>query len=417
MKGKRKKTAAGLLTLILLLNISAFALLAFRDESVIDTGAFMVGGITVALILAHYVILTGIFKHIDRHLLIVVYVLISISMIMQYRINVEIAFKQLTWISIGMALMCVMLILMRYLEFLKKAVWVLMIGTAGLLALVLLVGQTTGGAKNWINLAGFSFQPSEFGKIALGFVLATWLTRRQRFFSLWPLWAFLLACIGILVLSRDLGAAVIYALMTLIVYYVGTGNTWMTLAGAGVGAVGAVGAYAVFDHVKVRVAAWRNPWASYETSGYQIAQGLMAIASGGLFGLGLTRGAPKTIPAYHTDYIFAVICEEMGLVVGLFVIVFFLVLILRCARAAADSTDSFCALLATAMASGFALQTFLILGGVIKMIPLTGVTLPFVSYGGSSMITSFIMVGIVEAIAIRNGARLEQEARDSLLVE
>ena len=400
-----KRNVKGLISPIILLIAAAFVLLSFRSAEEYDVGALTTGGLLVVLILVHYMLCTKLFKTIDKHILVIVYALVAIGMIMQYRINLDIAFKQLINIAIGMGAMLLALILLGNLSFWKKPVVLLMIGSTGLLALTLVLGKSAGGAKNWINIAGFTFQPSEFVKIALIFIVATYLSERQRLSQLWPMLLFIVCAAGLLVLARDLGAAVLFAGTTLIMYFVATGNYLVTGAGVGAGAVGLYASYKLFDHVKIRVAAWRNPWASYDTSGYQIAQGLMAIASGGLSGLGLTCGTPKIIPAYHTDYIFAVICEEMGIIVGLCVIALFIILILRAIAAAASCQSAFTALIAAGVCCFFALQTFLILGGVIKMIPLTGVTLPFVSYGGSSMIASFIMIGVLQSVVIDNGKR------------
>ncbi len=402
MAVRKNRGAAGLLTLIVLLVATAFALLSLRDER-FDVAALMTGGILVIALLAHYVVLTGLFRDIDRHMLIIAYLLISVGMIVQYRINPDIAYRQLTWIAVGMGAMLLMIALMRRPDFWKSWRWVFMGGSIGLLGLVFAIGRTTYGAKNWINVAGFSFQPSEFIKIALILVLATELSEKRRIRQIvWPLGAFVMACLAILMVSRDLGAALIYFCVTLILFYVATGNVAMTGLGIVGGAGASVMAYYLFDHVRMRVAIMKNPWASYDTSGYQIAQGLMAIASGGLFGMGLTRGTPKIIPAYHTDYIFAVICEEMGMVVGVCMLAFYVVLILRGVAAAMRCKESYTSLIACGVIAAIAIQTFLIIGGVIKMIPLTGVTMPFVSYGGSSMIASFMMLGLLESVVIHN---------------
>ena len=173
------------------------------------------------------------------------------------------------------------------------------------------------------------------------------------------------------------------------------------------GAAGAVASYYMFDHVKARVAIWLNPWATYSTSGYQIAQGLMAIASGGLWGLGLTKGLPKSIPAYNTDYIFAVICEEFGIVFGIAVIALYLVFIIRGALIALNARSRYLMLVAFGCTVLITLQSFIIIAGVIKLIPLTGITMPFVSYGGSSMIACMMLLGILEGVSIQNGEMLQ----------
>lgn len=402
---KNKQHVAGLLSSVFLLIISAFALLTFRDES-FDPQMLLIGGVLVLLIAAHFFILRKISNHVDLHLLVIIYVLLSIGIIIQARINAEYALTQMVWITIGMIVMLFTIFLMRYYEFFERMIWPIMIISIALLLMVALFGKETAGAKNWIGTEKIKFQPSEFVKISLVFVLAVWLSRENNLVALWPLWAFVGACLGALVLSRDLGGAAIYVAATLITFYVATGNLLATGAGIGIGIGGSVLAYNMFSHVRVRVAIWKNPWAKYGEvgGGYQIAQGLMAIASGGLFGMGLMQGMPRSIPAYRTDYVFAVICEEMGILVGICIIALFLLLVLRGISSAKRSKDRFHALLNIGCVTIFAIQSFLIIGGVVKFIPLTGVTLPFVSYGGSSMISSFILLGVMEHVAIQEKA-------------
>ncbi len=156
---------------------------------------------------------------------------------------------------------------------------------------------------------------------------------------------------------------------------------------------------------------WQNPWVADRTSGFQIVQGLMAIASGSLFGMGLGLGSPSAIPASNTDYVFAVICEEFGLITGIAVIIFYLLFILRGALIALNARTRFHQLLVFGATAMLALQCFVIIGGVIKMIPLTGITLPFISYGGSSMFSCMALVGIIEGVAVKNGEQDEKEIK------
>lgn len=401
--------ASSLLSMIMLLIISAFGLLVFRDQA-FDLQAIVIAAALCFMIVIHYLICTKLFPGIDIYILVIVYILTSISMIVQYRINPEIATKQLIWIGIGMIAMIMMMTLMKFPRLFQKMIWIIMGISLVLLVLVLLIGNESGGAKNWINLGPMDFQPSEVVKVALIIILAYWLSENQKILSLWPMFAFVFASICLLVIAKDLGAAVLYALTTLIVFYVATGNWKMSLVGLGMGAVGSVGAYKLFSHVRVRIAVWRNPWTRYGEvgGGYQIAQGLMAIASGGLFGMGLTRGMPKSIPAFRTDYIFAVVCEEMGIIVGLCLITLYFLLMLRGVSAAKHSKNRYYSLMALGVVTMITLQTFLIIGGVIKMIPLTGVTLPFVSYGGSSMSANFLLIGLLESVCINASARKEE---------
>lgn len=250
-------------------------------------------------------------------------------------------------------------------------------------------------------MGGILFQPSEFVKVALVFVLADAMTERTHVRDLVPLFLFVGAVAALLVLQRDLGAAMLMAGTFLMVFFVATSNIGATLAALLTGGAGAYASYLLFDHVRARIAIWQDPWATYSTSGYQIAQGLMAIASGGLWGLGLGQGSPKMIPAYHTDYIFAVICEEFGIVFGVGVIALYLLIVVRGVLIALHAEDRFSMLAAFGATAMLAVQTFVIIGGVIKLIPLTGITMPFVSYGGSSMIACMLFAGILEGVAAK----------------
>src|SRR5690606_37906435 len=198
------------------------------------------------------------------------------------------------------------------------------------------------------------------------------------------------------------------------IYPIATSDMLLTTAVAGAGVGGAILSYYLFSHVKVRVEAWKNPWANIEDRGYQIAHALIAIGSGGLVGAGLGLGIPYIIPASKTDLIFAAICEEMGILVGLMIIGFYGMLAVRGAVIAMNAENKLDALLAMGATVSLSLQSFVIIGGVIKLIPLTGVTMPFVSYGGSSMVVSFAMIGIIEGVAIKTyRALLDDETGDN----
>ena len=220
-------------------------------------------------------------------------------------------------------------------------------------------------------------QPSEFVKIAAVLLLAHYLDKRTKLKKLLVPLSFAMAIVFLLIVEKDLGAAMLIALTTLIVYFAATGNLGITLAGLFAGALGGIASYKLFSHVRLRVEVWQNPWATYDSSGYQIVQGLIAIASGGLFGAGLGLGSAKIIPAYHTDYIFAVICEEFGIIAGVLLIAFYIVFIIRGFLIALNARNRFLMLFALGCTTLITLQSFIIIGGVIKLIPLTGITLPY----------------------------------------
>lgn len=309
MNRVRQLSAAGLLGIVMIFELAAFALLSLRDESFDYKALIFAGGLIVVLLL-QYIIILWISKYADRFILVIANLLAGIGMIVQYRLSYEVAFKQLVWFGIGIVAMIVCVLLMRAPKFFKTMDIPLMALSIAMLGVLLVIGTENGGAKNWIKLGGISVQPSEFVKVALVFVMANHFTKVKRTWDWLPSAIFAIIVAGLLVAERDLGAALLICGTYLIMFYTATGKVGTTLVGLGAGAAGAVASYYMFDHVKARVAIWLNPWATYSTSGYQIAQGLMAIASGGLWGLGLTKGLPKSIPAYNTDYIFAVICED-----------------------------------------------------------------------------------------------------------
>ncbi len=202
--------------------------------------------------------------------------------------------------------------------------------------------------------------------------------------------------IGLLFLQRDLGTAVIFFGIYAVIQFIYEGKRKNILYNIGLFAVGGTIGYALFDHVKIRVQTWINPWLYIDNKGYQITQSLFAIAEGGFFGSGIGLGYPEYIPLAYTDFIFSAICEEMGIFAGIGVIMLFLILVYRGFKIAISQRDKFFRIVALGISILFGIQSFIIFGGVLNMIPLTGITIPFVSYGGSSMVSSFIALGILQ---------------------
>lgn len=203
-------------------------------------------------------------------------------------------------------------------------------------------------------------------------------------------------------LQKDLGTALMYYLVTLLLFWAASSNLPLTLLGALGGVGAAVVGYRMFAHVRTRVAIWLNPWSDALGKGYQLVQALMAISSGGLFGLGLGMGQSRVIPAYSTDFIFAVLCEQFGILFGLCVVALYVILVMRGISIALRARTPFQALLALGVSLMIGLQTFVIIGGVVKLIPLTGITMPFVSYGGTSLVSCMGMVGLLCGVSAQN---------------
>ncbi len=404
----RRPSASGLLVLIVIFEFAAFLLLGLSKQP-FDANAILMGSLTSALLIMQYCLMTAAWQYIDRYILIVSNILAGIGMIMQYRLSPENAVKQIVFLFVGMLILAAVVVIIKKVESWEKTLLWIIGGSILFLVLPFAIGTSSGGALNWINLGIISIQPSEFVKISVVFVASAMLSKKQKNRKLWPLLVFMAFCLAVLAAQRDLGAALLYAGTVLIMFYVATNNLLLTGIGVGLAVGGAVGSYKMFSHVRERVEIWRNPWADYNESGFQIVQGLIALASGGLFGMGLTRGSPNSVPVRNSDYIFAVICEEFGLIFGIALLAFFLVFIIRGASIAMRAQSRFHALLAFGCTCLLTLQSFIIVGGVIKLIPLTGITLPLVSYGGSSMLSTMILIGIIQGVAQKSG-ELEAQA-------
>ena len=343
----------------------------------------------------------------DRLLMSLANFLCALGVLVLFDTNPAYALQQAVSYGIGLAAMIFCICLVRMARFRKKLIWLMIPCSLLLLVLPLVLGKEINGAKNWVSLGALSFQPSEIVKLSLILILAFSFSRGSRGTGL----LFVLICLGLLMLQKDLGTALLYFSVTLLMYWISTGNLVFTSLGILGGAGAAVFGYHQFAHVRRRVAVWLNPWADYENAGYQIVQGLMAIASGGLWGVGLGLGTPTAIPVYESDYIFAVICEQFGLIFGVCVLLIYAALIWRGTEIALASRRSFYGLLAMGSTALIGMQAFVILGGVLKLLPLTGVTLPFVSYGGTSLISSLCLIGFIQGVGSVNEDHLAGEAR------
>jgi len=347
----------------------------------------------------------------DCFLLPLTALLSTTGLIFLFRLDPAYGARQFVWLLAGLGVLVLTTRLLIDFRFLGDYKYIYAL--AGLIALVLPVffGHEQGGAKSWLDLGLFHFQPSEFVKILVVLFLASYLAENRAILaagtrSLGGLalpgpqeWGPLLAMWGIslllLVFQKDLGAALIYFSTFLTMVYVATSRISYVLFGLALFIAGAAASFYLFDHVRARVEIWMNPWPYIETTGYQIIQSLFAINSGGMLGSGLGLGYPGYIPAVHTDLIFSAICEEMGLAGGAGVIILFMIFVYRGIRIALKTTDEFAALAASGLTALLGLQAFIIIAGVTKLLPLTGITLPYMSYGGSSLVANFILLGLL----------------------
>lgn len=293
---------------------------------------------------------------------------------------------------------------------LVKLAWVYGILGIVILGVVCILGNTSYGAQLSLTIYGISIQPSEFIKITFVFFAAARLYQSTKFKDVVITTAAAAAHVLILVLSKDLGSALIYFVAYLLMLFVATSN-WLYLGCGALGGSGAaVIAYKLFVHVRRRVEAWRDPWADIDDKGYQVAQSLFALGTGGWFGMGLYQGMPEKIPVVDKDFVFAAISEELGAIYAICIIFICVGCFLQFMIIATKMQAMFYKLIAFGLGIMYITQVFLTIGGVLKFIPSTGVTLPFVSYGGSSILATFILFNIIQGLyVLKRGEEEEDE--------
>ncbi len=323
--------------------------------------------------------------------------------------------RQTLWLVIGLAALLAVMVLPGNLRWLRRYRYTWLIGGLALLAITIWFGENPAatGPRLWIWL-GFGriyYQPSELLKLVLVAFLASYFADHQRFLredtirlGRWeaPSPAFLApvllmwgVCVVVLVWQRDLGAATLFFVVFMLMLYLASGQGQLFVGGLVLLLIASVIAYQSFDVVALRVNIWIDPWTTADSDAYQVVQSLMAISSGGVFGAGVGQGQPQIVPVAHSDFAFAAVAEEWGLLGVLGVLVALGALVVRGMRIAVLAKGTFRSLLAAGLSLMVGVQSLLIMGGVLKLVPLTGVTLPFVSYGGSSLLTSFVIVGLL----------------------
>lgn len=376
-------------------------------------GLYSIGYLLLGLL--GHLLLLGNAPRADEVVFPLVYMLTGLGLISVLRLRQELTLRQFLWVFMGVAAMG---IAAGYPHWHRLVYWKYSSATVGLLLLALttLFGYEAGGARRWLALGSFRFEPVELVKVLLVIFLAGYLSEARtllqgtkgKFLGLslpepryvGPLLTMWLLFMFVLVAQRDLGAAFLFYGIFQAMLLVATGNISYLLVGGCLAILGAGAAYKLFSHVQVRFQAWWNPWVRLEGGGYQIAQSLFSLGAGGFLGRGWGRGAAaSTVPAVHTDFVFSSLAEELGLLGAGALLVLYLFLVMRIIRSALTANDEFLQLLTAGVGSLFAIQVIVIIGGVIKMIPMTGITMPFVSYGGSSLISSYLLVGAVLGIS------------------
>ncbi len=354
-----------------------------------------------AVFLLGYIYLYRLFyRNVSRILVNHVCLLLITGFVMLTRLNPDQAMRQFVIVAASAVVTWIIPFVVDRAWQLAKIPWIYGILGLALLILVCAIGNTSYGAQLSLSFGGISVQPSEFVKISFVFFVATMFYRSTEFKNVAVTTVVAAAHVLVLVLSRDLGSALIYFVTYLAMLLAATSNLLYSGAGLFGGAAASVIAYQLFPHVRRRVAAWANPWADIADTGYQVTQALFAIGTGGWFGAGLYQGMPERIPVVNKDFIFAAVFEELGGLYALCLLLVCLCCFFQFVLIAVKMQAMFYKLIAFGLGTLYITQVFLTVGGSVKFIPSTGVTLPFVSYGGSSILATFILFNIIQGLYI-----------------
>ncbi len=368
---------------------------------------YLYGGELILLIMV-LVLYQVIYPKLSKLLLRNMLMLLVIGFIIQTRLSFDKSVKQVL-IAAGSFLVCLIVpYLMHKLQNMSRYGWMYGGIGIGILLLVLIIGTTTHGATNWLNIAGISIQPSEFVKLLYVLSIASLLAEGADFKKVCFISAMAGLNVIVLVLSRDLGGALIFFITYIFVLYAASMRPLYLFSGLIGGSLAAIAAYQLFGHVRVRVLAWKNPFAYIDNEGYQITQSLFAIGTGGWFGMGLNRGLPTGIPVVDSDFIFSAISEELGGLFAICIILIYASCFIMFINIALKEEDSFRRLLSVGFSVMFAFQVILSIGGVIKFIPSTGVTLPLISVGGSSILSVIFMFMMLQGVYLSGRTRTRE---------
>lgn len=396
--------------IMVLIQILAYGVMYLRTE---DIRLPLFAAVQIVFFVAYILLYRVLYPYVSRILINNVCIFLSIGLFMLSRLSFEKAERQFVIVVVSAVFTWIIPFIMDRVWQLVKIPWVYGILGLVLLGVVCLVGNTSFGAQLSIEIAGVTMQPSEFVKLSFVFFAASMLYQSTEWKQVVKVTVMAALHVLILVLSKDLGSAFIFFVTYLFMLFVATSNWLYLTAGSLSGCLAGVAAYGLFQHVRVRVMAWRDPWSDIENKGYQVAQSLFAIGTGSWFGMGLYQGMPKKIPVVEKDFIFAAISEEMGAVFALCLLLICLGCFLQFMMMACKMQALFYKLIALGFGMLYITQVFLAVGGAIKFIPSTGVTLPLVSYGGSSVLSTFMMFGVMQGLYILKRSEEEEDGYDS----
>jgi len=419
----RRRTELGLVLLVGLFTVGALTLASLGKVGQPPAGLLGFAGVMVALLLAAHLAVRRLAPNADPIILPVALLLNGLGYTMIARLNVGLAALQAVWTGVGVVAFIGTLLVVRKARDLERYRYTFLALGLVLLLMPLVpgLGRNINGARIWIRLGPIGFQPGELAKIVLAVFFASYLVEhrelladrirfgplrvpRPRLRVLLPLVVAWGVSIVVMVAEKDLGSSLLFFGLFVGLLWLATGQPAYLVGGAGLFALASSVAYRLFDHVQTRVEIWVDPWATAQGKGYQIVQSMFAFGSGGVAGSGLALGSPQRIPAASTDFIFAVIGEELGLLGTTAVLVAFLLLIGSGLRVAIRTDHPFEKLLAAGLTLVVGFQTFIIVAGITRIVPLTGITLPFVSYGGSSLVANYILIALLLRISDQHPA-------------
>lgn len=411
-KKKRRTQLGALSALIELFFFVAFLLLFLHDLSFQTLLMAVLTPLAIALTVK---LLPRLFP-MDRMLLSLISFLCALGVLLQYRYSATRGMTQVFNCGVGLLSMIGCALLVRHIKNWKYLIFPIILGCCGLLALPFIFRSANAnkGATAWVGFGSLTMQPSELVKIAVLFVLSYYLSRRKVISAI----LFTGLMLAFLMLQRDLGTAAIYGGTALVLLYAATSSPLLigSILGAGVGGIALL--YMLFKNsyfrtVQNRISNWLDPFSTYDQlgGGYQIVQALIAHANGGWWGTGLGLGNANVIPEFRTDFIFSALINEFGFIFAILVLCVYAFIALRGVDIALRSSSAFHSLLALGCAAIFAVQTFIIIGGVTKFIPMTGVTVPFLSYGGTSLVSCMGIMGVLQGVASRNERMLREDEK------
>jgi cell division protein FtsW (lipid II flippase) len=428
----RRNTELGLLVLASLFTVGAYVLASLPEDGKIptDIGPFLV--IVLGLQLVAHIAMRRLAPRADGMLLPLASLLAGLGYVFIVRLDEArddpkgLAGLQSLWLFVGVAAFIGTLVVVRDVRVLERMRYTAGLVGLGLLLLPLVpgIGQVINGSRIWVSIGPVNFQPGEFAKIALAVFFAGYLVEKSDLLRiskaigpvpvpdpkhLGPVLVAWGASLVVMVAERDLGSSLLFFTLFLTIIWVATQRVSYLVVGLLLFAGGAFFAHAQFTHVQERVDIWLNPWPVALDEGYQIVQSSFAMADGGVTGTGLGLGVPTKIPEVETDFIFAAIVEELGLLGATAVLISFLLIIGAGLRIALQTTNGFERLLAVGLTTLIGMQAFIIMGGVVRLMPLTGVTLPFVSYGGSSLIANFVLIALLLRISDESARRADEK--------